>query len=75
MTSDTNAGFSPASNWAPDRLLTPRETASYLAISPGTLANERSTGTSRMPYIRVGSRIRYRVADVQAYVSGQQVSA
>ncbi len=48
-------------------LLTPRQAAARLQLSPGTLANWRALGQGP-PFFRVGSRIRYRASDIDAMV-------
>jgi hypothetical protein len=48
-----------------DMLLTERQLAARWSFSPGSLANARSQGRS-IPYVRIGSRVRYRLSDVLA---------
>ena len=52
----------------PETLLTARETAQYLRCSLRTLDRERADGRG-IPYVRIGGRIRYRRADVEAFVA------
>ncbi|MCO8165480.1 helix-turn-helix domain-containing protein [Pseudomonas sp. 21LCFQ010] len=62
---------SPSSTWAtlpPEELLTPEAVASLMGISVKTLATWRSTGRHNLPYIRCGSRIRYRISDVNDWL-------
>ncbi|MHB0817275.1 helix-turn-helix domain-containing protein [Stutzerimonas stutzeri] len=56
----------------PDSLLTPGQLATKLDLSLKTLATWRSTGRHALPYIRVGGRIRYRRADVDAWLTDRQ---
>lgn len=56
----------------PDRLLTPEQLATKLDLSVKTLATWRSCGRHALPYIRVGGRIRYRRADVDAWLASRQ---
>ena len=56
-------------------LLTPRETALFLSVDTGTLANWRSAGTVRLPFVRLGRAIRYRVRDLQRFLDAQTVGA
>ncbi|MBB2891124.1 helix-turn-helix domain-containing protein [Flexivirga oryzae] len=63
------------SNDQHDQLLTPDQVADYLQIGTGHLANCRSRGTSPIPYVRVGNRIRYRQSDVHAYIEARTVNA
>ena len=56
----------------PDALLTPEQAAEELGLSVKTLATWRSTGRHALPYIRVGARIRYRRADLDAWLASRQ---
>ncbi|MDP3968989.1 MAG: helix-turn-helix domain-containing protein [Nocardioides sp.] len=58
-------------------LLTPAECAYLLGINPRTLANWRSgTPPHRGPLaIKVGGRVRYRLADVERYIEQQTRAA
>ena len=52
-------------------LLTTREAADYLGVSKAFLERDRWAG-ARIPFIKVGARaVRYRLADLNAYVEGQ----
>lgn len=51
-----------------DPLLTPEQVAQKLAISENTLTTWRSTGRQQIPFVKVGHLVRYRPADVAAYV-------
>lgn len=54
-----------------DRLLTTRDAAEYLKVSKAFLERDRWAG-ARIPFIKVGSRaVRYRRADLDAYLDGQ----
>ncbi|SFM54346.1 helix-turn-helix domain-containing protein [Nitrosomonas communis] len=50
-------------------LLTRQEAAEYLGVSPATLAKWASEKTQALPYIKVGRLVRYRIADLDAYIS------
>jgi len=50
-----------------ETLLTARETARLLRCSLRTLDRERADGRG-CPFVRIGGRIRYRRADVEAFV-------
>ena len=59
----------------PDDLLTQDEAATELGVKPNTLANWRCTKRTVIPYVKIGKRaIRYRWADVQAYLSSCRVA-
>lgn len=55
-------------------LLTPKEAAEQLRLSYRTLANWRSKGLTRLPFIRCGSRIRYRSSDIREYKERRQAA-
>lgn len=42
-------------------------------VSTGHLANQRSQGRG-LPYVRIGSRVRYRLSDVEAFESSNVVN-
>ncbi|MDD0843363.1 helix-turn-helix domain-containing protein [Pseudomonas sp. Gutcm_11s] len=62
----------PASGVAPAELLPPEQAAQVLGLSVKTLAAWRSTGRNALPFIRCGSRIRYRRADLAAWLLARQ---
>ncbi len=45
------------------QLLNQREAAEKLGLSPKTLEKWRSLGTPRLPFVRLGSAIKYRESD------------
>ncbi|RRV39824.1 DNA-binding protein [Pseudomonas sp. o96-267] len=56
------AGLDPAD------LLTPEQAAQTLGLSVKTLATWRSTGRHALAFVRCGARIRYRRADLLAWL-------
>ena len=56
------------------QLFTPTELAERWQCSPGHLANMRSAGVGPV-YLKLGSSIRYRVSDVQAYEQACEVDS
>jgi Helix-turn-helix domain len=54
-------------------LLSNKEAAAFLGITPGTLSVWRCENRYPIPYIPVGSKIRYRVADLQAFLDSRRV--
>ncbi len=54
-------------------LMTTQQAASYLNVAVSTLEHWRSEGRGPA-YVRLGSNVRYRVTDVDAYVQGQTIS-
>lgn len=53
-------------------LLTPEQTAERLGIAPRTMANWRVVGAGP-PFVRVGSRVRYTIADLETWVQTRTV--
>jgi hypothetical protein len=47
--------------------------AKYIDITPGTLAVWRSTGRFAIPFFRIGSKIRYRKSDLDAFLASRRV--
>ena len=54
------------------QLLTRKEAAKFLAIKPQTLAKWAMDG-QHVPYVRVGGAIRYKLADLEAFVERQTI--
>jgi DNA binding domain, excisionase family len=52
-------------------LLTERELAKRLAVSQRTLQTQRQTGHG-IPFIKVGKCVRYRLEDVEQYLSDRR---
>lgn len=52
-------------------LLDEKQAADFLKLSPGTLSVWRSTGRHRLPYIKVGHRVRYRIADLENWLDSR----
>lgn len=50
-------------------LLDEKQAAQYMSVSPGTLSVWRSTGRYGLPFLKVGSRVRYRVSDLDAWLA------
>ena len=49
-------------------LLDDKAAAAYLSLSPGTLSVWRSTGRYNLPFLKVGRLVRYRRADLDAWL-------
>lgn len=54
-------------------LLSPAEAAEYLHIAAQTLAKWRCQRTYPLPFVRVGRAIRYRLADLDAFLAAREV--
>lgn len=58
-------------------LLTENEVAALLGIMPQTLRNARSGGTgglAALPWVKLGTRVRYRPEAVERYLAGRERS-
>lgn len=58
--------------FTPSDLLTPDQVAATLGLSHRTLATWRSSRRSELPWVKVGSRIRYRRQDVAAWLESRR---
>lgn len=63
--------FAEALPLCPTDLLTPDQLAAALGLSHRTLAAWRSNRRNPLPYVKVGSRVRYRRQDVAAWLESQ----
>jgi excisionase family DNA binding protein len=52
-------------------LLSEREAAALLDTAPGTLSVWRSTGRYNLPFLKVGRKVRYRRADLLAWLEAR----
>lgn len=52
-------------------LLNEKEAAQILDTSPGTLSVWRSTGRYKLPFLKVGHNVRYRRADLLAWLDAR----
>lgn len=60
----------------PDPLLSPQNVSDYMGgtPTPQTLAKWRAQFPDRLPYIKIGSRVRYRKSVIDAYLAAQTVT-
>ncbi len=56
-----------------NQLLTEDQAAEFLSIKPQTLAVWRMTGRNDLPYVKVGRAVRYRRADLIAWIDSRIV--
>lgn len=61
-------GYSPDH---PPMSVTPAEAAQVLGSTTGTLEVWRSTGRYRIPFIKVGSRVRYPLAGLAEFIAAR----
>lgn len=54
-----------------NKLLTPAELAALLGLATQTIYNRHSAGASLPPCVRMGRMLRFRVADVEAWIAAQ----
>ena len=52
-------------------LLDERQAANLFDVSPGTLSVWRSTGRYSIPFIKIGSKVRYRRQDLEAWLASR----
>lgn len=52
-------------------LLDDHAAAAMLDVSPGTLSVWRSTGRYALPFVKIGRKVRYRRADLQAWMEAR----
>jgi hypothetical protein len=57
---------------APPEYLDEKQTAARIGVKPTSLRADRHRGVG-LPYVRIAQRIRYRVADVDAYLAANTV--
>jgi len=49
-------------------LLDEQQAAALINVTPSTLSVWRSTGRYKLPFVKVGSKVRYRRADLEAWL-------
>jgi excisionase family DNA binding protein len=52
-------------------LLNNSEAAAYLGVTEGTLTVWRSEGRYKLPFIKVGRLVRYRLTDLNAFLDSR----
>jgi predicted DNA-binding transcriptional regulator AlpA len=57
----------------PERLLSRKEAATFLGVSVSCLANWACTKRQPLPYVKLGNMVRYRMRDLEAFVTEQMV--
>ncbi len=55
-------------------LMSRKQAASYLGISPQTLSVWACEGRYKLPYIKVGRRVMYRFSDLEDFLERRTVS-
>ena len=59
----------------PAPVVSEKEAAEILGVTPGTLSVWRCTRRYPLPYIKVGRAVRYRLADLEAFMQSRTVGA
>lgn len=54
-----------------NNLLDEKQAAEILTVEPGTLSVWRSTGRYKIPFVKVGRRVRYRHSDLLAWLESR----
>lgn len=57
------------------KLLSPDDVAALLGVAPHTLAVWRCEKRQKLAYVKVGRKVRYRAADVNAFIAAQVQAA
>lgn len=65
----------PVISLADTILITTKEAAVCLGVQPTTLEIWRSTGRCGPPFIRIGRAVRYKLADLDAWVAARTVDS
>ena len=53
------------------KMLNRKEAADFLGISEGTLAVWACTKRYRLPYIKIGRLVKYRLSDLEAFIESR----
>ena len=59
---------------SPSELLSRDEAAAFLGIKSQTLSVWACTKRYRLPYVKIGSRVKYRRADLEAFLDRRTVN-
>ncbi len=59
----------------PDRLLSRKQAAEILGVKPQTLASWACLGRYDLPFVRIGSRVKYRLGDVVDFIEENRAAA
>jgi len=58
----------------PAPVVSEKEAASILGITPGTLSVWRCLRRYPLPYVKVGRAVRYRLADIEEFMQSRTVA-
>jgi excisionase family DNA binding protein len=65
----------PLSGHESGNLLTANQAASFLGVRPQTLATWRCAKRYAIPFLKVGSMVRYRRTDLEAWLASRTVTS
>lgn len=52
-------------------LVDDKTAAALIQVSPGTLSVWRSTGRYKLPFVKIGAKVRYKRCDLQAWLDSR----
>jgi len=55
------------------KLIQPNEAAAILGVTASTLTVWRSTGRYTLPYVKVGARVMYQIADIYTFIEQRTI--
>ncbi len=51
-----------------NKLVSPKQTAEILCLKESTLSQYRWRGDKRLPWVKLGKSIRYKLSDIEAFI-------
>lgn len=63
------------SNQSRNILVSRKEAATILGIEPNTLAVWACTGRHKLPYVKIGRYVKYRMSDLDAFIENNTVGS
>lgn len=61
-----------ARQYRPQDLLSRREAAAYLGVAEQTLSIWKCTGRQKLPYLKIGKLVKYKMADLDAFLDNRK---
>lgn len=52
-----------------------KQAAEYLGVAPGTLANWQCSKFRRIPHVKIGRAVKYRLTDLERWIESNVVDA
>ena len=68
MVGDGTLGCVIVSQQPPERLMTPKEVAGILCVSPAWVLDHSSRRRPHLPSIKLGKAVRFRAADIEQFI-------